>query len=52
MMKDLIKKDELSKKEIIKRTIMIIVLLALAVGAEIPLPQATRKSNRSTTLVK
>lgn len=33
MMKDLIKKDELSKKEIIKRTIMIIVLLALAVGA-------------------
>ncbi len=30
---DLIKKDDLSKKEIIKRTIMIIVLLALAVGA-------------------
>lgn len=36
MMRDkpnLIKRDDLTKKEIIKRTIMIIVLLALAVGA-------------------
>lgn len=33
MMKDLFKKDDLSKNEIIKRTIIIIVLLALAVGA-------------------
>lgn len=30
---NLLKKDDLSKKEIIKRTIMIIVLLALALGA-------------------
>ena len=33
MMEDLLKKSELSKNEIIKRTIIIIVLLALAVGA-------------------